>query len=36
MIATGETKVTNIEYIERGYENFIGKLTKLWADIKKV
>jgi UDP-N-acetylglucosamine 1-carboxyvinyltransferase len=29
MIATGETKVTNIEYIERGYENFIGKLTKL-------
>jgi UDP-N-acetylglucosamine 1-carboxyvinyltransferase len=36
MIATGTTQVTNIEYIERGYENFVEKLLSLWADIQKV
>lgn len=34
LIAQGETKVTNIEYIERGYENFVEKLQKLWAKIE--
>ena len=32
-IAEGETKVTNVEYIYRGYENFVEKLKNLWADI---
>ncbi len=36
LIADGETKVTNIEYIERGYENFVEKLQKLWARIEVV
>lgn len=36
LIAKWETKVTNIEYIERWYENFIEKLLWLGADIQKV
>lgn len=36
LIAQGETKVTNIEYIERGYENFVQKLQKLGAKIEIV
>ncbi|MGE4444169.1 MAG: UDP-N-acetylglucosamine 1-carboxyvinyltransferase [Candidatus Altimarinota bacterium] len=34
LIAEGETKVMNIEYIERGYENFVQKLQKLGAKIE--
>lgn len=34
LIADGETKITNIAYIFRWYENFVEKLQKLWADIK--
>jgi len=33
MIATGETTVTNIQYIQRGYENIVEKLQALGADI---
>jgi UDP-N-acetylglucosamine 1-carboxyvinyltransferase len=29
LIAEGETKVTNVEYIYRGYENFVEKLKNL-------
>lgn len=29
MIARGETQITNVEYIERGYEDIIGKIQKL-------
>lgn len=36
LIAEWETKVTNIEYIERWYENFVGKLKKLGAKIEVV
>lgn len=36
MCASGETAVEDIHYIERGYENFVGKLCSLGADIKKV
>lgn len=36
LIAQGETKVTNIEYIERWYENFVEKLQKLGARIEIV
>lgn len=34
LIASWETTVTNIEYIERWYEDFIKKLTNLWAQIE--
>ncbi|MBB1564686.1 UDP-N-acetylglucosamine 1-carboxyvinyltransferase [Candidatus Gracilibacteria bacterium] len=33
LIAEGEAKVTNVEYIYRGYENFVEKLKNLGADI---
>ena len=33
MCASGKTTIEDIHYIERGYENFIGKLRKLGADI---
>ncbi len=36
LIAEGTTKVTNIEYINRGYENFVSNLQNLGADIKQV
>lgn len=36
LIADGVTKVTNINYIDRGYENFAGNLQKLGADIRRV
>jgi UDP-N-acetylglucosamine enolpyruvyl transferase len=26
MIAQGETTITNVEYIERGYEDIVGKI----------
>ncbi len=35
LAAHGITTITNIEYIERGYENLIEKLKKLGADIKR-
>ena len=36
LAANGVTTITNIEFIERGYENIVEKLKKLGADIKKV
>lgn len=33
LIAEWETFITNVEYIERWYEDFVPKLRKLWADI---
>lgn len=36
MIAKGETQITNIEHILRGYENIVEKLTKANADIKLI
>lgn len=33
LAAKGETHVSNIEYIERGYSNITGKLSSLGADI---
>lgn len=36
LVATKTTTIKNIEYIERGYENFDEKLRALGADIKKV
>lgn len=34
LMAKGESRVTGVELIERGYENIIGKLQALGADIK--
>lgn len=36
LIADGETKITNIEYIFRWYDNFVNKLKSLWADIEQI
>ena len=36
LIASGETKITNIEYIYRGYEDFVNKLQGLGADIEDI
>lgn len=33
LCASGETVVEDVRFIERGYENFVGKLTALGADI---
>jgi len=35
MIAQGETSITNVEHIERGYEDIVRKLVKLGAKIEK-
>lgn len=36
VMATGETKISNVEFILRGYDNIIEKMTSLGVDIKLV
>ncbi len=36
MCASGVTEVEDVHFIERGYENFVGKLNALGADIRIV
>lgn len=36
LIANGTTEITNVEYIERGYEDIVGKIAKLGAKIEKI
>ena len=36
LAAQGETVVEDIQYIERGYENLVGKLEGLGASIKRI
>ena len=36
LIASGETCITNVAYIERGYEDIIGKMRKLGVNIEKI
>ncbi len=36
LVANGTTEVSNITYIERGYEEIVNKLVGLGADIKRV
>ncbi|MBR3292974.1 MAG: UDP-N-acetylglucosamine 1-carboxyvinyltransferase [Oscillospiraceae bacterium] len=36
MCASGVTEVEDVQFIERGYENFVGKLNALGADIEIV
>lgn len=35
LVAEGKTEIYDIKYIDRGYENFVEKLTKLGADITR-
>lgn len=34
LVANGETRITGVEHIKRGYENLTGKLRSLGADIE--
>ena len=36
LVAEGTTNVDNIHFVERGYEDLIGKLTALGAEIRRV
>ena len=36
LAAKGTTRVQNIHFVERGYENLIGKLSALGADIRRI
>lgn len=36
LIAEGKTTVENIYWIKRGYDDLLGKLISLWADIKDI
>ena len=36
MIASGQTEISNVKVIDRGFYNIVGKLKKLGADIKRV
>lgn len=36
LCASGQTEISNIEVIDRGFYNIVGKLKKLGADIKRV
>lgn len=36
LAANGESEIDSIKFIERGYEDFVGKLSSLGAQIKKV
>ena len=35
LVAEGRTVVENVQYIDRGYENLVEKLTQLGADIHR-
>ena len=36
LVASGKTEITDIKYIDRGYEDYIGKLRAIGADIYRV
>ena len=36
LIANGTTEIEDINYIERGYDDIVGKLKAVGADIKEV
>ena len=36
MVARGETRVPNIQYVDRGYEDVVEKFSALGADIRRV
>ena len=36
LMADGETTITNVEFILRGYDHIVEKLTALGADIEMI
>jgi UDP-N-acetylglucosamine 1-carboxyvinyltransferase len=36
LVATGETDISGFEHIERGYDDFVGRLSSLGADVELV
>jgi UDP-N-acetylglucosamine 1-carboxyvinyltransferase len=36
LAAEGQTEISNIDHIDRGYERLEEKLTQLGADIKRI
>ena len=36
LVANGDTEIEEISYIERGYEDLVGKLTRIGADIRRI
>ena len=36
LVAEGKTCVYGVEHIDRGYEDYVGKLARLGADIKRI
>ena len=36
LVAEGETVINNAAILERGYENFVEKITKLGGNIRKI
>jgi UDP-N-acetylglucosamine 1-carboxyvinyltransferase len=36
LVAVGETEVSGVAHIERGYEDFDGRLRALGADVTRV
>lgn len=36
LVAEGKTVIGNLHHIDRGYENLVGKLQSLGADIQRI
>ena len=36
LVAEGKTRVFGVEHIDRGYEDYVGKLASLGADISRM
>ena len=36
LVAEGETDVSGVEHIDRGYEDFVGKLQSVGANVERV
>ena len=36
LLVSEESTITNVEYLDRGYDDYIGKLNALGADISRV
>jgi UDP-N-acetylglucosamine 1-carboxyvinyltransferase len=35
LVAEGETTVTGLEHVDRGYDDFVGRLSSLGANIER-
>jgi UDP-N-acetylglucosamine 1-carboxyvinyltransferase len=35
LVADGETTISGVAHIDRGYEDFVGKLARLGADVSR-